>query len=90
VEYIKKTNISMLLLVLVSARMLFPDASVALSIFGLGLSGLFAYGQYLKSKQVPDINEEIKKELSSMKSSISGLSVRSGFKSPPPEGQKYF
>lgn len=81
-EHIKKINVSMVLLVVLSIRMLFSDASLAQSIFALGLVALFAYSKFLNSKKVKPLDEEIKEELNKMKNSISGLAVRSGLKPP--------
>jgi hypothetical protein len=89
-EYIKKTNVPMLLLCLVAIRMLFSDASIALAIFGLATTGLYAYKMYLNSKVTEPLSDEVKQELSEMRSIISNVSVKAGFKPTVKENQRYF
>ena len=81
-EYIKKTNVPMLLLCLVTVRMMFSDASMALAIFGLATTGLYAYSVFLKSKEVKPLSEEVKQELNDMRSN--------GMKPQVKENQRYF
>ena len=89
-EYIKKTNVPMLLLCLVTVRMMFSDASMALAIFGLAASGLYAYSLFLKTKEVKPLSEEVKQELNEMRSIISNVSIKSGLKPQVKENQRYF
>jgi hypothetical protein len=89
-EYIKKTNVPMLLLCLVSVRMLFSDASFALALFGLALTGLFAYSNYLKTKEVRPLDQEVRDQLNEMRSTISSIAVKNNMKAPLKEGQRYF
>lgn len=89
-EYIKKTNVPMLLLCLITIRMMFSDASFALSVFGVAAIGLYSYSLYLKSKEVKPLSEDIKKELSEMRGVISNISVKNGFKPQVKENQRYF
>jgi hypothetical protein len=89
-EYIKKTNVPMLLLCLVTVRMMFSDASMALAIFGLATTGLYAYSVFLKSKEVKPLSEEVKQELNEMRSIISNVSVKNGMKPQAKENQRYF
>lgn len=89
-EYIKKTNVPMLLLCLVTIRMMFSDASMALSLFGLAASGLYAYKMYLNSKVTEPLSDSVKQELSEMRSIISNVAVKTGMKPTVKENQRYF
>ena len=89
-EYLKKTNISTILLVLLTGRMILSEPSYAVAVFGLGVAGLYAYSQYLKAHEVKPADEELKKEIATLKNAISNVSVKNGLRAPPSEGQRYF
>ena len=89
-EYIKKINVPMVLLSLVSVRMLFSDASFALSIFAVALTAMYAYSVYLKTKEVKALDQEVKDQLTEMKNAISNISVKNGFKPQAKENQRFF
>ena len=88
-EYVKKLNIPVVLLVLITGRMLFSEASYALAILGLGVAGLYAYKTYLSTKEVKPLDAEVREELAAMKNNISNLSVKNGLKNPNTD-QKWF
>lgn len=89
-EKLKNINFPLFLLVLISVRMLFPDASIALSIFGLGLIGLYGYSEYLSRKFTKSLDQKVREELESIKSVVSGLSVKSGMKPQNKDPLKFF
>ena len=62
-ETIKKANVPMCILLLVAIRMMMPDASIALSLFGLGCVALFGYQSYLNKKFTKSLDQATKEEL---------------------------
>lgn len=89
-QYIKNINISMVLLSLTVLKLLFSNDSYAIAITGLGLTGLYAYSKYLKSKVVKPLDEEVKQELSAMRNQLSAVSVKTNLRAQPQPGQKFF
>lgn len=88
-EYVKKINIPMCLLVLLTGRMLFADSAYAIAIFGLGMVGLFAYDKHLASKVTKSLDQKVAEELERMKTVISNVSIKN-FKQNPTENQRFF
>lgn len=88
-EHIKKVNVPMSLLLLITLKVLLIETSLATTLFGVGLVALFAYQMYLNSKIVKPLDEEVKKQLEMMKNAISGLAMKNNMKAPK-EGQKFF
>lgn len=89
-EYVKKLNIPVVLLVLITGRMLFTDSTYALAILGWAVAGLYAYKTYLTTKEIKPLDAQVREELAAMKNTISGLAVKNGFKTQSPENQKWF
>lgn len=87
-EYIKKINVPMALLCVLAARLLFTDSAFAMSILGLGVIALYGYNQYLESKKEIPVNDEVKREIESIKNQISNISVKTNVKPIPT--QKFF
>jgi hypothetical protein len=57
--------------------------SIADAIIFLGLSGLYGYKLYLNSKSEVPVNEDIRKELSEVKSVITAMSIKPVSSKPP-------
>lgn len=89
-DTIKKTNVPMCILLLVALRMMLPDASIALSLFGLGAVALFGYQKYLDKKFTKSLDQATKEELETIKNMVSGISVKQGFKPQVKENIKFF
>lgn len=89
-EFIKKANVPMVLLVLCTIRSLMPDVSVSLAIICVALSALYAYRLFLDSKITKPLDKVVLDELSEMKSKISNISVKNGIKPQNKENQRYF
>ena len=89
-EAIKKVNVPMCILLLVSIRMMFTDASFALSIFGIGIAGLYAYDMWMAKKYTKSLDQSTREELDSIKSMVSGMAVKQGVKPEAKASQKYF
>jgi hypothetical protein len=89
-ETIKKTNVPMCILLFVAIRMLFSDASVALSVFGLGAVALFGYQQYLDKKFTKSLDQTTKEEIETIRNMVSNVAVKQGFKPEPKANMKYF
>ncbi len=90
-EGIKKINVPMSILLLVALRMLFPDASIALSIFGLGTLALYGYSLFLSKKYTKSLDEKVREELNEMKSLVSGMAVKQNVKpNSIKDGQRFF
>lgn len=89
-EKIKKINVLMCLLLAVGIRMLFPDAGFALSLFGIGAMGLYAYQMYLNKRYTKSLDETVREELNNIKSVVSGMAVKNGLKPQPKDNQKFF
>lgn len=81
-EMIKKINVPMALLCLMSLRLLIADSAYAVALGLLGLTGLYAYSLYLKSKQVKTLDKQVQEELESMKAQISNLTVKNNLNKP--------
>ena len=80
----------MALLCLVTLRLLFTDNAYALAILALGVTSLYAYSKYLKTKEVAPLSTEVRKELEAMRSQISSISVKNNIKPQPSANQKFF
>ena len=89
-EYIKKINVPMALLCLVTLKLLFTDNSYAVALVALGLTGLFAYANYLKANEVDPVNEELKKDIEAIRSQISSISVKNNVKPLPDPNKRFF
>lgn len=88
-EFIKKTNVPVVLLCLVSIRMLFADASISLSLFGFAIASVYCYSAYLKSRESKPIDKHVKDELAEVKNMMTNFSVKNGIK-PSDKNQRYF
>lgn len=89
-EYIKKINVPMALLCLVTLKLLFTDNSYAMAMFSLGLIGLYAYSKYLEANEVEPVNEELKKDIEAIRSQISSISVKNNVKPLPDPNKRFF
>lgn len=89
-EFVKKINFPMLLLGILSLRMLLPDASIAQSLFSLGLIGLFGYDLFLSKKHTKSLDQKVREELDAMKSVVSGMAVKTGIKPQVKENTRFF
>lgn len=89
-EYIKKINVPMVLLCLVTIKLLFSNESYAVAAFAIAVAGLFAYLNYLKSKEVAPLDEQVKKDLDAMRNQISNIAVKTNLKPQPGPNQKFF
>jgi hypothetical protein len=89
-DHIKKINVSLALICLISIRMLFADASFPMAIFGISLTGLYAYSKYLDSKAIKPLDQQVKAELEQMRDTLSGIAVKNNLKPLPKENQRYF
>jgi len=80
---------------------LYIFALIGLRIVGLGagigdaialtaLVSLYGYKEYLKSKEVPPLDDQVRNELDAMKASISSLSIKQMPKTPPIGNKKFF
>lgn len=56
------------------------EASFAQALIVVCFAGLRAYSEYLKTKEIKDLNAEVKKELQDMKLVISGISMKGAVK----------
>lgn len=88
-ETIKKANVPMCLLLLTTIRMMFPDASLSLALFGLGITSLFAYKQYLDKRFTKSLDQSLKEELDNIKSVVSGLAAKQVLR-PQNKDQRFF
>lgn len=87
---ILKKYYPMILLGLVTIRLMFPDAGVSVSLFGLGLVALFGYDKFLQSKVSKPLDQVVMERLDSMQNQISSINVKTGMRPAPKEGQKWF
>lgn len=74
-----KDNAILLLMSLLLVRGL-VDASVPQAIMFISISSVYCYTKWLKSQAVSSVNEEVKKELEDVKTSLSGLLMRAASK----------
>lgn len=88
-EKIKKllTSVNTVLIVftLLGLRAVVYGASIGDALFILSIAALLGLKDYLKSIQTPDINEEIKKEIDSIRTYVSAMSIKQGIKDIPKE-----
>jgi len=89
-EIIKKINVPMALLCLIVTRLLFSSDSYAIAIAAVALTGLFAYSKYLKSKEVAPLDEQVRKEIESMRNQLSNIAVKTNIKPDIKPGQRFF
>jgi hypothetical protein len=87
-EYIKKINVPMALLCLLSLRLMFTDSALSMALVAVGATCLYAYKQYLDTKIEKPINEEVKKDLEAIKNQMSNIAVKANIKPLP--AQKFF
>lgn len=89
-QHIKKINVALALICLISIRMLFSDASYPMAIFGLSLTGLYGFSMYLDTKKSKPADQQLKAELEQLRDTISGIAVKNNIKPPIKENQRYF
>ena len=80
----------MALLGLITLKMLIPGSDWSVSLFGLGLVALFGYNQFLDSKKSKPLDQTVNERLDSMQNQISNMSVKTGLRPQPKDGQKWF
>lgn len=88
-EHIKKVNVPMALLLLITLKVLLLEVTFATTIFGLGLISLYAFASYIESKKQKPLDDDVKRQLEEMRNVISGVAVKNNLKSNP-ENKRYF
>lgn len=76
---LKNANPCLVLLSLVCARAVIFGASIGDAIAIAALAGLYGCNHYLKSKEEPPVNEELKRELADLKSTVNAIKVGRAF-----------
>ncbi len=90
-ELIKKINVPMALLCLLSLRLVFTENTYAVALGVLGLAGLYAYTLFLNTKKVVPLDKQVTDELESMRNQISNLTVKANLNRPTPKpGERFF
>lgn len=79
IEKLKKLDVILLLLVLLSLNSL-RDINIAQSIVALGVFSLMAYNRYMEHIKKPDVIQELRQEVESVKANISGLMIKNASK----------
>lgn len=89
-KQIKKIELNFALIAFIafSVKVLVFDASIADSLILGVLSGLYGYTQYLKRFQPYNLDEEVRADLSEVKSALSSLNMTRGMDST--QKKKYF
>lgn len=83
---LSSTNYINVVLVLLGIRAII-DANFAQALIVACFSGMYSYSKYLESKKIPNVPEEIKKEISDLRNNVSGLMLRNATKPQEMEQQ---
>lgn len=86
-KHLKKIDILFVVLILLALRSLI-DANIAQSIIFLGFSTYLGFNRWMDNIQKPDISDELRKEIESMRNIVSGLAIKSSTKSN--ESKRFF
>ena len=76
---IKKIDIILFVTILLGLRALY-DVNISQAIVTIGFLAIFGLIKVLEHKKLPDLNDEIKKELEVIKSNISGIMIKNSIK----------
>lgn len=72
---LKTVTPQLILLSAIVVRVAVFGASIGDALAIAALCGLHGFAMFLKSKQQPDINSELKKEIADMRSSVNALKI---------------
>jgi hypothetical protein len=89
-DLIKKINVPMVLLCLLSVATLASGEAYAIALVSLGLTALYGYSMYLKTRQIKSLDEQVKQELEAIKSQMTGIAVKNNIKPMPGPTQRFF
>jgi hypothetical protein len=91
-DFILSVNVTVFIFFLIGVRITAVGASIGDALAIVSLCALQGFNAWLKQQEKPDINIELKKEVSDIKAYISGLSIKAGLKSPSPsqENRRFF
>jgi hypothetical protein len=88
--YIKKLGIIQWLLILLSLRSLI-EINISQALVTIGIFCVFSYERWLSSKQEPEINDEVKKDIKLLKDQMSGILIKNTTKqNSSTEGRRLF
>ena len=74
--YMKKINPVMVIFLLLGLRAAILGSDIGMAIALASICSLYGFKEYLKSKQVPDINKAVIEELAAIKNYVTGLSMK--------------
>lgn len=81
-DFILSINFNMLVFTLLGIRIAVFGASIGDALTILAVCGLQGFIKYIETKTQIDINEQLRKELDDMKSSIGGLVLKNSIRPP--------